>query len=110
MPVWMQPVWKYVVKWFVLWLREQKVQAELREVDKQVLEINEQWTQIEDAERTAGGAAQDNRVWFEAEGGSFVNNFVVAGLEIERDGVADDGEILIVYGEARRCEGCGRGN
>jgi hypothetical protein len=62
MPVWFQPVWKYLVEWFVVWLREQKVQAELKEVDKQVEVINEQWTQIEDAERTAQAEAVAARI------------------------------------------------
>jgi hypothetical protein len=65
MPVWFQPVWKYLVEWFVLWLREQKVQAELREVDQQVVEIDQKWAQVEDAERTAEAERMAARVQFE---------------------------------------------
>jgi hypothetical protein len=65
MPVWFQPVWQYLVEWFVVWMREQKVQAELREVDQQVVKINQQWTQIEDAKRTAQAEAVAARIQFE---------------------------------------------
>jgi hypothetical protein len=65
MPAWFQPVWKYLVEWFVLWVREQKVQAELKEVDKQVVEIDQQWTQVEDAERLQEAEKAAARIQFE---------------------------------------------
>jgi hypothetical protein len=65
MPVWFQPVWQYLVEWFVLWLREQKVQAELRDVDQQVVEIDQKWSQVEDAARTAEAERMTARVQFE---------------------------------------------
>jgi hypothetical protein len=65
MPAWFQPVWKYLVEWFVLWVREQKVQAELKEVDQQVVEIDQQWTQVEDAERLQEAEKAAARIQFE---------------------------------------------
>ena len=62
MPVWFQPVWKHLVEWFVLWLREMKVKAEMARVDDQVAEIDQQWTQVEDAERTAQAEAVAARI------------------------------------------------
>jgi hypothetical protein len=62
MPVWFQPVWKHLVEWFVLWLREMKVKAEMARVDDQVAEIDQQWTQVEDAERTAQAEAVAQRI------------------------------------------------
>jgi uncharacterized iron-regulated membrane protein len=39
-----------------------RIQAELKDVDKQAAEINQQWTQIEDAERTAQAEAAAARI------------------------------------------------
>ena len=65
MPLWLQPVWKYLVEWFVLWLREMKVQAELKDVDEQVVKIDQQWTQVEDGARLAEAERMAARVQFE---------------------------------------------
>ena len=65
MPLWLQPVWKYLVEWFVLWLREMKVQAELKDVDEQVVKIDQQWTQVEDGARVAEAERMAARVQFE---------------------------------------------
>ena len=65
MPVWFQPIWQVLVAWFVEWWRNLKIQAELTKVDQQVVEINQQWTQIEDAERTAQAEAVAARIQFE---------------------------------------------
>lgn len=51
LPLWAQPVWKALVDWFVHWLRELKVAAEMASVDQQVAEINAKWETIEDMER-----------------------------------------------------------
>jgi hypothetical protein len=65
LPGWVQPIWKWAVEWFIAWARELKVQAEMFNVDEQVKEINHQWTQIEDAERTAQAEAVAARIQFE---------------------------------------------
>jgi hypothetical protein len=65
MPVWLQPVWKYLVEWFVLWVREQRVQAELRDVDQQAVAIDQQWTQVEDGARVAAAEEAAARIQFE---------------------------------------------
>jgi hypothetical protein len=65
MPPWFQPIWQVLVAWFVEWWRNLKIQAELKKVDQQVIEINQQWTQIEDAERTAQAEAVAARIQFE---------------------------------------------
>ena len=62
MPVWVQPIWKWAVEWFIAWVREQRIQAEMKEVDEQVAEIDQQWTQTEDAERTAQADAVAARI------------------------------------------------
>lgn len=51
MPVWFQPVWAGLVAWFVAWLRELKVAAEMASVDQQVAEISDGWAKVEDEER-----------------------------------------------------------
>jgi hypothetical protein len=65
MPVWLQPVWKYLVEWFVLWVREQRVQAEVRDVDQQAVAIDQQWTQVEDGARVATAEEAAARIQFE---------------------------------------------
>ena len=65
MPVWFQPVWKYLVEWFIAWAREQRIQAELKDVDQQVAEIDQQWTQVEDGARLAEAERMAARVQFE---------------------------------------------
>jgi len=65
LPAWAQPIWKWAVEWFIAWAREQRIQAELKDVDKQAAAINQQWTQIEDAERTAQAEAVAARIQFE---------------------------------------------
>ena len=65
LPVWAQPIWEWAVEWFIAWAREQRIQAELKDVDKQAAAINQQWTQIEDAERTAQAEAVAARIQFE---------------------------------------------
>jgi len=65
MPVWFQPVWKYLVEWFIAWAREQRIQAELKQVDEQVVEIEQQWTQVEDGARLAEAERMAARVQFE---------------------------------------------
>src|SRR5208282_4164250 len=47
----------------------------------------------------AGRVAQDDLVRFDARGGVGVTHAVDAGFEIERDGVAHDGEVLVVDGQ-----------
>lgn len=65
LPGWAQPIWKWLVEWFIAWVREQRIQAEMKEVDRQAAEIDQQWTQIEDAERTAQAEAVAQRIQFE---------------------------------------------
>ena len=65
MPHWFQPIWQTLVAWFVEWWRNLKIQAELAKVDRQAAEIDQQWTQIEDAERTAQAEAVAARIQFE---------------------------------------------
>ena len=65
LPGWAQPIWKWAVESFIAWAREQRIQAELKDVDKQAAEINQQWTQIEDAERTAQAEAVAAQIQFE---------------------------------------------
>jgi hypothetical protein len=66
MPVWFQPVWQVLVDWFVAWLRELKVAAEMASVDQQAAEISEVWAKVEDeerrqeAERVAGRIQTEN--------------------------------------------------
>ena len=66
MPVWFQPVWAGIVAWFVAWLREVKVAAEMASVDQQAAEISEGWAKVEDeerrqeAERVAGRIQTEN--------------------------------------------------
>ena len=66
MPVWLQPVWAGIVAWFVAWLREVKVAAEMASVDQQAAEISEGWAKVEDeerrqeAERVAGRIQTEN--------------------------------------------------
>jgi hypothetical protein len=66
MPVWFQPVWQVLVDWFVAWLRELKVAAEMASVDQQAAEISEGWAKVEDeerrqeAERVAGRIQTEN--------------------------------------------------
>jgi hypothetical protein len=62
LPAWAQPIWKWAVEWFIAWVREQRIQAEMKEVDEQVKEIDQQWTQVEDAERTAQAEAVAARI------------------------------------------------
>ncbi len=47
----------------------------------------------------AGGIAQDDGVGFEMRGGVREADVIDAALEVERDGVADDGEVLVIDGE-----------
>jgi len=65
LPIWAQPIWRWAVEWFIAWAREQRIQAELKDVDEQVEKIDQQWTQIEDAERTAQAEAVAARIQFE---------------------------------------------
>jgi len=65
LPAWAQPIWKWAVEWFIAWAREQRIQAELKDVDEQVEKIDQPWTQIEDAERTAQAEAVAARIQFE---------------------------------------------
>ena len=62
LPAWAQPIWKWLVEWFVAWAREQRIQAELKDVDRQAEQIDQQWTQVEDAERTAQAEAVAQRI------------------------------------------------
>jgi len=65
LPAWAQPIWKWAVEWFIAWAREMKVQAEMKEVNRQVEKIDQQWTQIEDAERTAQAEKVAAKIQFE---------------------------------------------
>jgi hypothetical protein len=65
MPVWFQPVWSYLVKWFVVWLREQKVQAELKEVDEQSVAIQKEWERMEYEEKVAAAERVAGQIQFE---------------------------------------------
>lgn len=48
LPTWARPAWKLFAEWFIAWMRELKIRAEMKHVDTQVEEIDEQWTQQED--------------------------------------------------------------
>ncbi len=45
--------------------------------------------------------AQDDRIRLDLRGRAGVNHGIVAGLQVERHGVAHDGEVLVVNGERR---------
>ena len=62
LPAWAQPIWKWAVEWFIAWAREQRIQSELKDVDRQAEQIDQQWTQVEDAERTARAEAVAQRI------------------------------------------------
>ena len=49
----------------------------------------------------AGRVAQNHRVRLDARGRIGITHIVDAGLEVERDRVAHDGEVLVVNGEGR---------
>ena len=53
----------------------------------------------------AGRVAQNHRVRLHARGGVGVAHIVHTGFEVERHGIADDGEILVVDGQRRLGEG-----
>jgi hypothetical protein len=65
LPLWAQPVWKALVDWFVHWLRELKVAAEMASVDQQAAEINTEWETIEDMERLREAEQAAARIQFE---------------------------------------------
>jgi hypothetical protein len=65
LPSWAQPIWKWAVEWFITWAREQRIQAELKQVDEQVVEIDQQWTQVEDGAWLAEAERMAARVQFE---------------------------------------------
>jgi len=55
---------------------------------------------FEDLQRSfAGGVAEDDGVGFQLRGGAAEADGIGAGFEVERDGVADDGEVLVVDGD-----------
>ena len=57
---------------------------------------------LEDLQRMlARGVAQDDRIRLDLRGGAGVSHGIVAGLQVERHGVAHDGEVLVVNGERR---------
>lgn len=63
--MWFQPVWAGLVAWFVAWLRELKVAAEMASVDQQVAEISEEWAKAEDEDRRQEAEKAAGRVQFE---------------------------------------------
>jgi hypothetical protein len=65
MPVWFQPVWQYLVEWFVLWVREQRIQAELKDVDQQAEVIQKEWERMEYEEKVAAAERVAGQVQFE---------------------------------------------
>jgi len=60
---------------------------------------------LENAQRGAGGIAEDHGIWLEEAGGTIKDKLASAGREVERQGIADDGEVLIVNREAWRGQG-----
>jgi hypothetical protein len=65
LPLWFQPVWSYLVEWFVVWLREQKVQAELKEVDQQAEVMQKEWAKMEYEEKVAAAERVAGQIQFE---------------------------------------------
>jgi hypothetical protein len=51
LPVWTQPVWKWFVEILAHWIERLKIAAEMAEVDKQVEQIDDLWTETEDRAR-----------------------------------------------------------
>jgi len=65
MPVWFQPVWEYLVEWFIAWAREQRIQAELKDVDEQAVVIQKEWERMEYEERVAAAERVAGQIQFE---------------------------------------------
>jgi len=65
MPKWFQPVWKYLVEWFIAWAREQRIQAELKDVDQQAEVIQKEWERMEYEEKVAAAERVAGQIQFE---------------------------------------------
>ena len=65
MPVWFQPVWQYLVEWFVVWWREVKVEVELGRVDRQVEVIQKEWEKMDYEEKVAAAERVAGQIQFE---------------------------------------------